>query len=128
MSGAYCKQYGNTIRNKVIEHFLENDGTHISAGQMAKELKISRQKAYEEIKDLINIKYIKKSKIISKIQIYELNKKNPRVLLFEKNFLDCLKLIGKQQTAKDSMLEEQNKLLKELVKEINELKEKISAK
>lgn len=128
MSGAFCEQYGNSMRNRALEHFLENMGDRISVGQMAEELEISKPKAYQIVKDLIKEKLVVKSKKFRGAQLYDLNKSNPRVKLLEKNFGEVLDMVVKEYSPKKkSGIEEQNELLRELIKGVNELKRKINS-
>ena len=92
-TGAFCETYGNTINNRVLEYMLENQDLDFAVGDMAKEIKISRPKAYEVVKEFGKKGYVIKSRIISKTQLHMLNKKNKRVKLFLRDFKECLKLV-----------------------------------
>ena len=102
MKGIYCEVYGNTIQNRVIEYLLENQDLNIAVGDMAKEIKISKPKGYEIIKDFEKKGYIKKSRIVGKTQLYILNKDNRRVKLFLKGFKECLKIIIEENAEKEN--------------------------
>jgi len=91
--GAFCLTYGITIRNRILEYLLENQGLDFAVGDIAKELRISRPKTYEIIEDFLEKYFIKKSRVIGKTQLYILNTENPRVKLFIKDFKECLKLV-----------------------------------
>lgn len=91
--GAFCEVYGNTIENRVLEVLLENQFLDFAIGDMAKELKISRPKAYEVIKKFMKKGYVKESRIIGKTQLYLLDRNDARVKLFLKDFKECLKLV-----------------------------------
>ena len=99
MTGAFCEIYGNTIRNQVLEYILENQDIDFAVGDMAKELAISKPKAYEIISEFMKHQYIKESRIIGKTQLYIINKENIRVKLFLKAFKECLKMISEEQYA-----------------------------
>ena len=92
-TGAFCALYGNTIRNRILEYLLENQGLDFAVGDMAKELKISRPKAYEVAKIFEKKRFIKKSRIVGKTQLYILNKEEKIVQFLLKSFRACLKLI-----------------------------------
>lgn len=92
--GAFCETYGNTISNRILEYLMENEDLDFAVGDMAKELQISKPKAYEIIRDFEKKGYVKKSRIIGKTQLYMLNKENSRVKLFLRDFKECLKLIA----------------------------------
>ena len=72
---------------------LENQYLDFAVGDMAKELKISKPKAYEVIRKFEKKEYVEKSRIIGKTQLYKLNKENRRVKLFLKDFKECLKIV-----------------------------------
>lgn len=91
--GAFCEIYGDNIRNRILEYMLENRDLDFAIGDMAKEIGISRPKAYEVIKEFEKKGYVKKSRIIGKTQLYFLNKKDKRIKLFLNDFKQCLKLI-----------------------------------
>ena len=91
--GAFCEIYGNTIHNRVIEYLLENQDLDFAVGDMAREIGISKPKAYEIINDFEKKGYVKKSRIIGKTQLYFLDKNDKRIKLFMHDFKQCLKLI-----------------------------------
>ena len=91
--GAFCEMYGITMDNYILEYLLENQYIDFAIGDMAKELKISKPKAYEIIKKFEKKGYVKKSRIIGKTQLYILNKENIKVKLFMRNFKECLNLV-----------------------------------
>ena len=90
--GVFCETYGLNIQNIVLEYLLENQGLDFAVGDMAKETRISRPKAYSMIKELEKKKYVKKSRVIGKTQLYKLDKTNKRIRLIIKDFKECLKL------------------------------------
>jgi len=98
--GVFCETYGNTINNRILEYLLENQTLDFAIGDMAKELKISRPKAYEVIKEFKKKNYVRKSRIIGKTQLYILNKENKIVKLFLKTFKECLKLVLEEHQGK----------------------------
>jgi sugar-specific transcriptional regulator TrmB len=98
--GAFCETYGNTINNRVLEYLLENKNLDFAVGDMAKELGISKPKAYEVIKEFEEKGYVKKSRIIGKTQLYILNKENRRVKLFLRDFKECLKMVVEEYEEK----------------------------
>ncbi|MBW2990658.1 winged helix-turn-helix domain-containing protein [Candidatus Woesearchaeota archaeon] len=90
--GVFCETYGLNIQNIVLEYLLENQGLDFAIGDLAKETKISRPKAYSVIKELEKKKYVNKSRVIGRTQLYKLDKNNKRVRLLIKDFKECLKL------------------------------------
>ena len=99
MAGAFCEVYGNTIGNMVMEYLLENRGLDFAVGDMAKELGISRPKAYDVMKSFEKQGYACKSRVIGKTQPYLLDKGNERVKLFIKSFNECLRIIAEENSA-----------------------------
>jgi len=95
--GLFCEIYGNSMRNIVLEYLLENAGLDFAIGDLAKEVKISRPKAYEIIKELEKKKCVKKNRIIGKTQLYILEKNNLKVKILIRNFKECLKLAYEEQ-------------------------------
>jgi predicted transcriptional regulator len=91
--GAFCEIYGISIHNLVLEYLLENRDLDFATGDLAKNTKISRPKAYETIKSFEKKAIVKKSRIIAKTQLYILNKSNDKVKLFLKDFNECLRLV-----------------------------------
>lgn len=94
--GAFCETYGDTINNRILEYILENQDIDFAVGDMAKELNISRPKAYDVIKSFQDKGYVKKSRIVGKTQLYKLNKDSKRVKLFLKDFKECLRIITEE--------------------------------
>lgn len=102
MTGAFCETYGATIQNKILEYLLENQDLDFAAGDAAKELKISRPKAYQVMELFLKKGFVKKTRLVGKTQLYTLNKENRRVKLFMKDFLECLKIIMEEHKEKHS--------------------------
>ena len=94
--GAFSEIYGRTMKNRILEYFLENQDLDNAIGDTARELKIIRPKVYEVMKIFEKKGYVKKSRIVGKTQLYLLNKDNRRVKLFLKNFMDCLKIVAEE--------------------------------
>ena len=101
MKGAFCETYGASIQNRVLEHLLENQNLDIAVGDMAKELRVSRPKAYDVVYSFIKKGFVVKSRVIGKTQLYKLNKENRRVQLFIRDFKECLKLIADEYEERD---------------------------
>lgn len=102
--GAFCETYGITIENCILEYLLENQDLDIAIGDMAKELDVSKPKAYEVIKEFEEKEYIIKSRLVGKTQLYKLNKKNIRVKIFLRNFDECLQLVIEEHSNKSSTI------------------------
>lgn len=91
--GAFCETYGATIENGVLEYLLENQDLDVAVGDLAKEVSISRPKAYGVIKEFEKNGFVEKTRVVGKTQLYKLNKENIRVKIFLRNFQECLQLI-----------------------------------
>lgn len=91
--GVFCQVYGKNLRNLVIEYLLENRRLDFAVGDMAEELKISRPKAYEIVKELGKEGFVKKSRIVAGTQLYLVNEKDKKVKLLLNNFKECIKLV-----------------------------------
>ena len=98
--GAFCETYGITIKNRVLEYLLENQELDFAVGDMAKELKISKPKAYEVIKKYEKKNFVKKSRVVGKTQLYIINKQNKRIKLFLRDFKECLKIVAEENHEK----------------------------
>lgn len=108
--GCFCELYGRTLRNKVLEYMLEMFGLDFAIGDIAKEISISRPKAYQIFSDLEKKEFVKKTRIVSGTQLYALDKNNKEVKLLHKSFLACLKLVASEHTKINShILESKNK-------------------
>lgn len=101
--GIFCEVYGVTMNNLVLEYLLENQDIDFAIGDMAKEIEISKPKAYEVINDFEEKNYVKKSRVIGKTQLYMLNKESKRIKLFMRNFKECLKIVIDESGHKKSM-------------------------
>lgn len=101
--GIFWETYGKTIQNLILEYLLENQDLDIAIGDMSKELKISKPKAYEIMKSFEKKSIIKKSRVVSKTQLYKLNKQNGLVQLYLASFNQCLKLVIEQEGAEEGI-------------------------
>jgi CTP-dependent riboflavin kinase len=95
--GAFCETYGISIRNLVLEFILENQDIDFAIGDMAKELRISRPKAYQVISCFEKEGIVEKGRVVGRTQLYGINIKNPKVKLYRKHFKECLMLIAKEK-------------------------------
>ncbi len=91
--GAFCELYGKSLRNLVVEYLLENSRLDFAIGDMAVEIKISRPKAYELIKELEKENIVKKTREVSGTQLYMLDEKSKKAKLLIKDFKECLKIV-----------------------------------
>lgn len=92
-AGVFCELYGDTARNRILEHFLANYETDFAAPDVAKEKNISKPQTYLIIEDLIKENILIKSRLVGKTQLYRLNMKNKITAFLLKNFEESLKLV-----------------------------------
>lgn len=98
--GMFCEVYGDTIRNRILENLLVSDFVGIAVGDLARESKISKPKAYQEIYALENQGIVKKHRIIGKTQIYIINEENALVKVLKKSVKLCIQLVLDEQREK----------------------------
>ena len=94
--GAFVEVHGDTLANRVLEYLLENQDIDIAVGDLAEEISISRPKAYEIIAQFEKKKYVIKSRVVGRTQLYKINKSNRRIRLFMRMFLECLRIIAEE--------------------------------
>lgn len=90
-TSSFCELYGDSIRNRILERLLENQGLDFAAGDLAKEVGISRPKAYEWINEFEAKGLVKKSRTVGNTQLYLLNKENNLAKLLIQSFKACLR-------------------------------------
>ncbi|MBU1204754.1 MAG: hypothetical protein KJ968_01305 [Nanoarchaeota archaeon] len=91
--GTFCKIYGKSLRNKVLEFILELGELDFAVSDILEEINISKPKLYQIIKELEEENIIKKSREVSGTQLFILNKKDEKVKLLIKSFNECLKTV-----------------------------------
>ena len=91
--GAFCKVYGQTLRNKVLEFILEMGELDFAVSDILEEVNISKPKLYEIIKELEEENIIIKSREVGGTQLYILNIESKKVDVLIKSFNDCLKIV-----------------------------------
>ncbi len=90
--GQFCEVYGKTLTNLLWEHVLCFDN-YIDVGFVAKEIGISRPKAYKLIYEFLEKKYLVKQRMVGKTQLYRLNKEHPIVKIHLRNFRECGRMV-----------------------------------
>ena len=102
--GVFCEVYGNSIHNLVLEYLLENQGLDFAVSDVAKEVRISRPKAYEVVKEMEKKKFVRKNRVVGKTQLYILDKRNVLVKMLIRNFKECLRIAyDKKEYARQGM-------------------------
>lgn len=85
--------YGDTIEMKVLEYCLEYGSLDFAAGDLAKEINVSRPKVYEIISIFLKKGYLTKSRIVGRTQLFALNRNNCIIKIHLRNFAECLSSI-----------------------------------
>ena len=98
--GQYCEIYGKTLRNRVLEFFLEAYFADIAVSEITDLSNISKPKAYQIIDEFIKKGFVIKSRVIGKTQMYKLNTENPIVKIYIRNFKECLNMVFEQYSKK----------------------------
>ena len=91
--GTFCKIYGKSLRNKVLEFILELGELDFAVSDILEEINISKPKLYQIIKELEEENIIKKSREVSGTQLFVLNKKDEKVKLLMNSFNECLRKV-----------------------------------
>ncbi len=91
--GTFCKIYGKSLRNKVLEFILELRELDFAVSDILEEINISKPKLYQIIKELEEDNIIKKCREVSGTQLFILNQKDEKVKLLIQSFNECLKIV-----------------------------------
>ena len=100
--GVFCKLYGDTVRNRVLEHFLANYETDFAAPDVASEKETSKPQTYLVIEDLVKEGILIKSRMVGRTQLYKLNRKSKMTLFLLKNFEESLKTVFNEDIKENS--------------------------
>lgn len=84
-----------------MEYFLEATDTDIAVSTIIEWSGISKPKVYQIVEDFIKKNYVIKSRIIGRTQLYKLNKNNPVVKIFIRNFNECLNMVIEENSKKN---------------------------
>ena len=103
--GTFCKIYGNTLRNRVLEFILELGELDFAVSDILEELNISKPKLYQIIKELEYDNIILTSKKIGGTQLYILNSKNIKTKLLIKAFNECINIVIEESKEKPLIAE-----------------------
>jgi len=87
--GVFCKVYGKTLRNKVLEYMLEMGDLDFAVSDI--EASISKPKKYQIVNEFLQERIVRKSRVVAGTQLYILNKRDIKVKLLLRSFDDCLK-------------------------------------
>jgi DNA-binding IclR family transcriptional regulator len=96
--GEFCNIFEDTLRNRVLEFFLEGQELDYAVSTLAEELDLNRATAYNIIEELLEEELIKESRKIGNTQLYALNKEKPKVRALMKAFNTALQVVLKEAT------------------------------
>ena len=91
--GKFCEIYGNTARNRVLQHLLEGSGLDFGIGDIARQAGLSRPKVYDIISALLSSGQVKPTRIVGRTQLYMLVEDHPINRLLMRDFRECLRLV-----------------------------------
>ena len=97
---AFCEVFGYSTENKVLGELLVMRNLDIAVGDMAKDIKISKPKAYEVMARLEKKGIVEKTRIVGKTQLYTLNTEHPHSKILIRSFRDCLKMVAEKYQEK----------------------------
>lgn len=99
--GVFCETYGATAYNRVLESLLINRWGDFAIGDIVEETGLSKPKVYELAKEFEKKGFLLKTRVVGKTQLYKVNKEEPRMKLFIRDFNECLKLVVQQYSTKN---------------------------
>jgi Fe2+ or Zn2+ uptake regulation protein len=91
--GEFCKFFGITPRNVILEFFLELRSLDFSASDVVKETHLNRATTYNTLNELVKEKLIISTRTIGKTQLYKLNMASSKVRNLINNFNNTLNII-----------------------------------
>lgn len=101
--GEFCRVFGHSPRNRVMEVFLTMQSIESSIGDVAVETELNRATTYNVMKELIKENYVTPTRKSSGAQLYKLNKDKEEVQLLLKAFNMVLKSIAEEYKKKEKV-------------------------
>jgi len=89
--GEFCKIFGATPRNRILEVFLEMRELDLALGDVSIDAGLNKATTYNTAQQLIGEGFILPTRKVGKIQLYKLNMKKPEVKVLIVAFNDVLK-------------------------------------
>ena len=80
----FCRIFGATPRNVILDHFLSFRRTEYALSDLAKDYELSKATVYNAAKSLIREKYLIPTRRVGGTQLYKLNLDNQEVKLLIK--------------------------------------------
>jgi DNA-binding MarR family transcriptional regulator len=91
--GKFCEIFGKTVRNLVLENILERGELDFAVSDILLEIKISKPKLYQIIREFEKENILVKSRLVAGTQLFVLNLKSRKAVFLYASFKRCLKLI-----------------------------------
>lgn len=104
--GMFCQIYGDSLRNRFLECLLQLGNLDFAVGDIAREINISRPKAYQIMAIFEKQEIIIKSRIVSGTQLYVLNKGSVHVKVLRQSFKECLRLVVEENNSQKKSFEQ----------------------
>jgi anthranilate phosphoribosyltransferase len=95
--GMFCDVFGKSVRNRILEFYLEMRELDFSIGDLVKETDLNRASAYLVMEKLVSGKIIVPTRIVSGAQLYQLNRKSKEVKVLEGAFDQVLRSLVKRK-------------------------------
>lgn len=89
--GKFCEVYGKNLRNVVLEHVLTFSDMDFAISDLF-DLRISKPKLYQIVKELVSEDIIEKSRSVAGTQLFILAD-NEKTRLLKNSFRECLKAV-----------------------------------
>ena len=105
--GGFCKVFGATPRNRILEFFLEMRELDLAIGDVAEEIGLNKATTYNTVEQLIKEDFIVPTRKVGKVQLYRLNLQKPEVKVLIVAFNNVLKALGEKYNS-EKYLEVEN--------------------
>lgn len=94
--GEFCKVFGDTPRNRILEFLLAGRELDFGIGDVAKETGLNRATAYNTMEELIHDGFVVPTRKLGNTQLYKLNKNKSEVKALLEAFDMLLDKIAKE--------------------------------
>jgi len=101
--GEFCRIFGHSPRNRIIEVLLTMSSIDFSIGDVAQDAELNRATTYNVMKELIKEGYVIQTRKSSGAQLYKLNKNKEEVQILLKAFSMVLRNIAEKYTKKEKI-------------------------
>lgn len=94
--GEFCKVFGDTPRNRILEFLLTGRELDFGIGDIARETGLNRATSYNTMEELIRQKFIMPTRKLGNTQLYKLNTDKQEVKALIEAFNVLLENIAKE--------------------------------